>query len=114
MIQDIKQDPDYELMVVSALRYALTRHSYIVGTTQEFVKRNWSSLSKMHWCILKDIREHIEWCDLTGEEVFDMDLRSWIEFYNSLISRNDVNLPDSHYDYLLKPITKTLTVKDND
>lgn len=104
MKKDITKDNDYELMVVSALRYALTRHSYIVSSTQSFIKNNWETLGKMHWCILRDIREHIEWTDFTGEEVFDMDLRSWIDFYNSLISRNDITLPDSHYNY---PINKT-------
>ena len=108
MKKDFTKDRDYELMVVSALRYALTRHSYIVSSTQNFIENNWETLSKMHWCILRDIREHIEFTDFTGEEVFDMDLRSWIEFYNSLISRNDIILPDSHFEYLMCPINKTL------
>lgn len=89
-------DSDFANIIVSALRYALPRHSYMPSLTREYVWRHWPRLSKMHWCILCDIREHYH--DIINiyqdrMELMDtLDLNAWVDFYNRLIRREDTNL----------------------
>ena len=97
----MEEDKDYPLMIVSAVRYALPRHSYMVSTTQSFVERHWNSLSKFHWCILRDIREYILEEDTHSDKY---DTNSWISLYNSLIERKETSLEIGDYQYLLEPL----------
>ena len=89
-------DEDFCNIVVSAVRYALPRHSYMPSLTREYVWRHWPRLSKMHWCILRDIREHYH--DVINiyqdrKELMDtLDLNAWVDYYNRLIKREDTHL----------------------
>lgn len=91
---------DYELMIVSAVRYALNRHSYMVGVTQDYIKNNWTNLTSIHWCILRDIREHIQDNMIGVKDVeslykSDYDLLSWRNTYNYLINLEETKLTDN-------------------
>lgn len=51
-------DDDFQLMLVSALRYALTRNSYIVGLTIEYIERKIPLMDKKYLAIMsRDIDE---------------------------------------------------------
>lgn len=89
-------DEDFTNIVVNAVRYALPRHSYMPSLTRDYVWKHWPRLSKMHWCILSDIREYIsesiQWID---DSLFGIDkeyYNAWINFYNRLIKREDTKL----------------------
>lgn len=93
-------DEDYCNIVVSAVRYALPRHSYMPSLTRGYVKRYWPLLANMHWCILRDIRDHFRdelhmWEN--HPEIKDnmsvYDLNEWVRFYNYLIAREDTHWP---------------------
>lgn len=102
----MNHDIDTPLMIMAAVRYALPRHSYMVGTTQDYIKRHWKSLSKYHWTILADIREYVRDGDFSNERPVEfMDVNSWIGTYNSLIENKDTNLPLPDYNYLREPLS---------
>jgi hypothetical protein len=93
-------DDDFCDIVISAVRYALPRHSYMPSLTIDYVWHHWPLLGQKHWCILRDIREHFrdtlrlwenhpEW----KENIDVSDLTAWVEFYNKLINRTDTNWP---------------------
>lgn len=101
-----EQDPDYYAIVVSALRYALPRHSYMPEVTRAYISRNWDKLKPMHWCILRDTREYIEQNKeyLSGDDLSDrMDYVAWLEWYNKLVELPNTEL-QPHNTYLGKPI----------
>ena len=92
-------DEDFTNIVVSAVRYALPRHSYMPSLTRDYVWRYWKLLKKHHWCILRDIREHyrdeLRWWENHPEikqRMDEDDLNAWVSFYNSLIEREDTLL----------------------
>lgn len=101
-------DDNFPNMIVSAVRYALPRHSYMPSLTRDYVKCYWPTLAKMHWCILRDIREYVE--DAVRNEClhgpFSYDLQEWITFYNQMVEREDTLL-DSYNEYLREPINPT-------
>lgn len=109
-------DEDYCNIVVSAVRYALPRHSYMPSLTRGYLKRHWPHLASMHWCILRDIREHYKdapfWIKFHPEDkqFIDVnDLNAWVSFYNYLIERDDTNWPEGerHQHTPLTPIPET-------
>lgn len=103
-----EQDPDYCAIVVSALRYALPRHSYMPEVTRNYISRNWAKLKPMHWCILRDTRDYIMRCKelYTGDNFIDhrMDYVAWADWYNKLVKLPDTEL-QPHNAYLGKIIT---------
>ena len=95
-------DEDFPNIVVSAVRYALPRHSYMPSLTRNYIWNHWPHLRKMHWCILRDIREHyqdqINWWETSPnlrDSMSQYDLNEWVKFYNRLIKREDTHL-DHH------------------
>jgi hypothetical protein len=91
-------DEDFTNIVVSAVRYALPRHSYMPSLTRDYLKRYWPLLAKKHWCILRDIRDHYHdtlhlWDNHPDWTMEKYDLNCWVEFYNYLIEREDTNWP---------------------
>ena len=106
-------DEDYCNIVVSAVRYALPRHSYMPSLTRDYVWTHWPHLAKMHWCILRDIREHsAAVLNLYADRKSLMDaydLNQWVSFYNLLIQREDTHWPDGerHQHTPLTPIPET-------
>ena len=59
---------------------------------------------RVHWCILRDICEHIQDNHPTGSEVFDTDLRGLVSFHNTLIERKETVFPHGQ-DYLKESIS---------
>ena len=54
----VPMDDDFQQMLVSALRYALTRNSYIVGLTIEYIERKIPLMDKKYLSIMsRDIDE---------------------------------------------------------
>jgi len=48
------------IMVVSALRYALSRHTYVPGSVQDWISLHWDNLdSNTKTVIVRDVFEHI-------------------------------------------------------
>lgn len=39
-------DDNLDIVILCALRYAITRRSYVVGTMRDFIKKHWSELAK--------------------------------------------------------------------
>ena len=89
-------DTDFSNIVVSAVRYALPRHSYMPSLTRDYVWKHWPLLKGKHWCILRDIREH--YADVLNiyadrKSLMDAyDLNEWVDFYNKLLTREDTKL----------------------
>lgn len=100
-----EQDPDYCAIVVSALRYALPRHSYMPEVTRNYIYRNWDKLKPMHWCILRDTRDYILRCkEFYMEDKLDkfsdsMDHVAWVDWYNKLVELPSTEL-QPHNAYL--------------
>lgn len=92
-------DEDFTNIVVSAVRYALPRHSYMPSLTRDYVWKHWPLIKRHHWCILRDIREH--YADVLNiyadhkHLIEAYDLNEWVRFYNYLIAREDTTL-DPH------------------
>ena len=108
-------DEDYCNIVVSAVRYALPRHSYMPSLTRDYVWKYWTLLKGKHWCILRDIREHYKdalfWMQFHPEDkqFIDVDdLNAWVHFYNNLIQREDTHWPEGerHQHTPLQPLTE--------
>jgi hypothetical protein len=53
-------DLNGSIMVMSALRYALGRHTYVPGAVQDWISDNWDSLdSNTKTVIVRDVCEHL-------------------------------------------------------
>lgn len=64
----------YEQMLISAVRYALGRATYIVGTTTDEVKRVWGELSEnTRMVIRRDVCEALD----RGQVGMEMDDSRW-------------------------------------
>lgn len=62
-------DDDFQQMMVSALRYALTRNSYIVGMTIEYIKWKIPLMDKKYLAIMsRDIDEEIKLYDRLSKD----------------------------------------------
>lgn len=62
-----------DIILNCAVRYALGRHSYIVGTVIDEVKSAWDALTpRAREVIERDIREHV-----TRGDDWELDLASW-------------------------------------
>ena len=75
-----------EQMLISAVRYALGRMTYIVGTTCDFVASIKDKLSeKCIYIIIHDIEEELERYHSFGKKLgMDMDERSWLNLLEFL------------------------------
>lgn len=77
-------DDDFQQMMVSALRYALTRNSYIVGLTIEYIEWKIPLMDKKYLSIMsRDIDEEIKLSDRLGK---DIDKR-WIQLKEKIDER---------------------------
>lgn len=48
-------------MVLSALRYAMGRHTYITSLTSDFIRRHWKSINPQNqYNIHRDLKEFLE------------------------------------------------------
>lgn len=75
-------DKDFESMMISALRYAMGRKSYIVSMTIDYITPILPSLSDTTiTCMFRDIDEKFNMCDALGME---QDRLAWGRFYQNL------------------------------
>lgn len=42
----IISDDNLDIVILCALRYAMTRRSYVVGTMRDFIKKHWPELNE--------------------------------------------------------------------
>lgn len=84
---------NYGFIVVSALRYALWRHSYAVSLTADYIRDNWQYLNeKTRHNIILDIEEHLENVrdEWANDPLCDMDLKTWENLLNDLKSNGSI------------------------
>ena len=65
----IKADRDFKDMMISALRYAMPRHSYIVDMTCEYIKNNAELIldNRVIVVMLRDLNEQLDYYKRFGE-----------------------------------------------
>jgi hypothetical protein len=95
---DFNCDVNGSIMVVSALRYALGRHTYVPVAVQDWIKFNWKDLDEKTKCnVVRDVFEHLyesqrESTSLRITTSWQFDLKSWedfgIEMYGNLSEEN--------------------------
>lgn len=62
---------DFELMMISALRYAIGRYTYMPGITIDYIRYLIPQLSAKTLFVMKrDIDEEIEHCERMGRELY--------------------------------------------
>ena len=62
---------DFELMMISALRYAIGRYTYMPSVTIEYIRYLIPQLStKTLFVMQRDIDEEIEHCERMGRELY--------------------------------------------
>jgi hypothetical protein len=77
-------DEDFESIMICAIRYALGRRTYIVGTVCGFVKSRLPEISdKSLYVIERDIREHGH----IGNDAYGdlMDFREWMALLEAVM-----------------------------
>ena len=86
-------DDDFQQMMVSALRYALTRNSYIVGLTIEYIECKIPLMDKKYLTIMsRDIDEEMKLSDRLSKDIDkrwmskDIDKR-WIQLKEKIDER---------------------------
>lgn len=85
----VSEDGDFGLIVGSALRYALPRHSYIVQTVADFIERHWlkPGIQRQRHTILRDIKEFLDSRNEENEMFGGMDYRAWQNLYDNISQR---------------------------
>lgn len=90
----IKADRDFKDMMISALRYVLPRHTYMVDMTCEYIKNNAELIldNRVIAVMLRDLNEQLDYYKSTmGDDVTTMwrcdydtldDLRRFLEDYD--------------------------------
>jgi hypothetical protein len=77
-------DLNGSIMVMSALRYALGRHTYVPGAVQDWISDNWDSLnSNTKVVIVRDVFEHMYDENKPSSyrnSMTDYDLSTWEKF----------------------------------
>lgn len=53
------RDPDTDVIILCALRYAFTRRSYMPSLVQDYITRHWNEIGTRRTLIIQDIRDHI-------------------------------------------------------
>lgn len=82
---------DIGLVIVSALRYALGRKTYIVPTMQNFILKYLEDpeMQKIKNIIVKDVKNYIDvWGDATKDLMQEYDINSWKNFLKKLKNEN--------------------------
>lgn len=97
----IKVDRDFKDIVISALRYAIPRHTYIVDETCEFIKNNADLIldDRVIAVMLRDLNDQLDYYKATWDEgVATMwrcdydtldDLRRFLEDYDTKKTNQD-------------------------
>lgn len=89
MSKPLSKDPDFPVIILSALRYAMGRNTYITSLTADFIKRHWHRIPYKHqYNIHRDLKEFIE--EDTDTSTFNMiDHRVWQDLLNFIESQNN-------------------------
>lgn len=79
-------DTDFHIILLSALRYALHRHSYVPSTVAGYIARNWASIpSNTQNLIIRDLQEHLAaHADWQFEVITAIDYSTWQDLYTTL------------------------------
>lgn len=66
----IKVDRDFKDMMISALRYAIPRHTYMVDMTCEYIKNNAELIldDRVIAIMLRDINDHLDYCKVAWKD----------------------------------------------
>lgn len=84
-----KDDWQHPFVVAFALRYALWRHSCAPSIVSSYILENWDRLGTQHDNILREIKEHLEYCKEWQDDMSkSLDYDTWQKLYNELISIN--------------------------
>lgn len=77
------------LMLVSSLRYAMGRQTYIVAETANYLRSYWKHLDKgMREVVLRDLNEELRKADELGYKLgADFDHKEWVVLRNELTER---------------------------
>ena len=80
------QDSEYHFIILSALRYALYRHTYIPGVVAAYIKRNWQSIPpNTQYTITKDLQEHLRYfAAWQTNPSWQIDYATWQNLYNHI------------------------------
>lgn len=89
-MQTVPTCQTYQSMIFSAFRYALRRHTYIVGTTVDYIINTIDTFDKK-WLELmrREIKEYLDWhySDPKNSGEFDCDVEKWEELLNAVMTR---------------------------
>ena len=84
MNKTIKIDRDLKDIVISALRYALGRKTYITGLTSDFIINNPSLIDeRVKKVMIKDLEEYFAYRDCYYNDD-ECDYQSWLKLYEFL------------------------------
>lgn len=81
---NINADDDFELMMNSALRYALGRHTYIVKVTADYLSTKLKIFSKKTLSVMhEDLMRYFDDIVPLGNE-FECDINTWRSLFNKI------------------------------
>ena len=84
MNKTIKIDRDLKDLVISAVRYALGRKTYITGLTSDFIINNPSLIDeRVKKVMIKDLEEYFAYRDCYYNDD-ECDYQSWLKLYEFL------------------------------
>lgn len=97
---DFNCDVNGSIMVVSALRYALGRHTYVPVAVQDWIKFNWKDLDEKTKCnVIRDVFEYLYESRKESPASWQFDLKSWenfgIEMHGNLSEENKKYIHES-------------------
>ena len=83
---------DFELIILSSMRYCIGRRTYIVNFICDWLKNNWKFLDKNTQSLLyKDLEEEVERYyrnpqDNLGDSI---DVKNWLDLYFFMVKNLD-------------------------
>lgn len=79
--------PDFEMMLIGSIRYALSRKTYVTILNIDYIKQYWDELSdNTKRVITEDLKEGVE---LYNSEEFKIDNRAWRECLDWILQRGN-------------------------
>lgn len=74
-------DDNLDIIILCALRYAMTRRSYVVGTMQDFIKKHWPELNEhTRNNITRDIGNYLTEDGNDPKDIYE----TWKQLYKEL------------------------------
>ena len=80
------QDTDFHCILLAALRYSLTRHSYMPGLVADYITRNWASIpTNTQNLIIRDLQEFTqEFTHWQHDTLHAIDYTTWQNLLTTL------------------------------